>query len=194
MHGGTNDGAPKENRNAVKTGAYQRVLSQEDQVKFEALKEELGKLDAEVTLARFQLENVLEQRDKWNLAHPGWKRGLEVLADDSVEGMVLEEMQDTDAGAFPGRKIVVRRPAFEDEMHRLLRAIFSGEKERAKLIEQGDLVDRMAKLQSVQAELLEKIKNGDPENGAQPDPRLDAGEEGEGGAPEAPGARSQKSG
>ena len=58
LHGGASNGAPKGNQNAKKHGIYARFFATE---RLDAAAEMLGGIDAELTIARLQLENLLEQ-------------------------------------------------------------------------------------------------------------------------------------
>ncbi|KKK53337.1 hypothetical protein LCGC14_3095810, partial [marine sediment metagenome] len=97
MHGGKSPGAPSGNRRGLKHGAYVTVLSDTEKARFNAMGREAGKLDAELKLLRWRLEQVVGLKEKWDAEHPDGT-GTEVveevetkrpksIADATVDGV-----------------------------------------------------------------------------------------------------------
>ena len=127
MHGGTNKGAPKGNRNNVSAGAlYSAYYTEEERMLAEEL--QLGSIDEELKLCRIRLN-----------------RALRLEAEQDAEALELEKVVETptviggvpitdDPDVPPVRQKTFVRRDYDAIIHRLLGRIESLEATRQKLI------------------------------------------------------------
>lgn len=174
-HGGKSTGSPRGVRNALKHGAYSKALSPDEKARFNAMRREAGKLDAELALMRWRLEQVVSLKEKWEADHPDGQ-GTEVVEEVEIkrmdeevpeaprvtgmdaavqgvgeltEGLDVDQVTATTAGMNPGITVIRRKPDFDGLMLKFTDSIRRAEESRQKLLQSGEFTDELERLRQL---------------------------------------------
>lgn len=154
LHGGAtkNSGAPKGNKNSVKSNIYAQFMT-DDEVAF-SNDVELDSIDAELRLCKVQLKRALEAKTKQE-ADP--QNTLDI---DSV---VIGDAAPPEQGGGGGNKTTYKRKDYDAFIDRTVARISSLTKQRNELIDQCLTI----KLKQLEIQKLEAEINPDESDGIQ---------------------------
>jgi len=158
FHGGTNDGAPKENKNALKHGLYARGPLRAEKNIWPDIA--VGDIDEEIKIAKLQLKRACELQREYLEAR-------ETDGADTEVGFELAEVERED-GVFGGysesgkpmsgarTKKTRKRPDYEARIRALLKLIADLERMRKEIVP----FNRDYRASQETAKILRKLRKG----------------------------------